>query len=221
MYCTPRLAPQETARTLNGKSSLSALRRAECTPIAVRPCGLSGRPRQIIAYIVCGMHRGLSLQVHRGRLLPEGLPPTSNFKLQRHAKSWSTQMTAAELSLKLKRGASAPSSVALQTNSPYSPPPSPPLSDMPDTSSFTFQSGHLGLLLRDCSDCVLIAEVEAGGQGDALGVMPESVIIGVNGEQVSGLSQAELIEKVHQSPRPLTLHVLPQQIVHKRSIMDA
>ena len=47
------------------------------------------------------------------------------------------------------------------------------------------------------------------GQAETLGVPPMSIIVGVNGESVVGMSKDDLFKKISVLPRPLQLMIAP------------
>ena len=74
--------------------------------------------------------------------------------------------------------------------------------------SFSFGEGALGLVLADYQGAVVVSEEpQPGGQGFDLGVEFMSVVVGVNGEAVLGLSKAAVVAKLKALPRPLSLQL--------------
>ena len=69
-----------------------------------------------------------------------------------------------------------------------------------------FGEGPLGLDLAENDTKlggVLVASVRKGGQGEAGGVVPMSVIVGLNGEDVKALSKVEIVQLLSGTPRPI------------------
>ena len=81
----------------------------------------------------------------------------------------------------------------------------------PAPIAFTFGPGPLGLVLLDGKPSgVTISQVDADGQGAAMGVPPMSSIVGLNGEMLPpGLTREGLIKMIKAQSRPLTLLVQP------------
>ena len=75
-----------------------------------------------------------------------------------------------------------------------------------------FGPGQLGLLLAEHQRSiggVLVASVAPNGQGAAAGVLPLSVVVAIDGKDVSGLSRRRLLERLANAPRPLTMQLRP------------
>ena len=79
-----------------------------------------------------------------------------------------------------------------------------------DATSYELGPGALGLVLDDdeAFGGVVITEVKSYGIGAAVGVVPRSVVVGVNGESVIGLTRDELIDVIQDIERPLTMQLL-------------
>ena len=67
-----------------------------------------------------------------------------------------------------------------------------------------FGEGPLGIDLCENEEKrgVVVGLVRAGGQAEAGGVVPWSVIVGLNGEDVRTCSKAELTQRLANAPRP-------------------
>ena len=71
-----------------------------------------------------------------------------------------------------------------------------------------FGEGPLGLVLGENDGKlggVVVGAVRAGGQGEAVGVVPRSVVVGLNGEDVHTWSMDDLSKRLANAPRPLDL----------------
>ena len=78
----------------------------------------------------------------------------------------------------------------------------------PEDVTVRFGDGALGLDLGENDEKlggVVVGAVRAGGQGEAGGVVPRSVIVGLNGEDVHTWSRIALVERLAKAPRPLAL----------------
>ena len=82
----------------------------------------------------------------------------------------------------------------------------------PEDVTVRFGEGPLGLDLGENDEKlggVVVGAVRAGGQGEAGGVVPRSVIVGLNGEDVHTWSRIALVERLAKAPRPLDLKLKP------------
>ena len=77
--------------------------------------------------------------------------------------------------------------------------------------AFPVGTASLGLALADNAGAppVLVDAVPAGGAGAALGVVPGSMIVAVNGRPVGSVTGQEMLELLSGAVRPLVLRLVP------------
>ena len=80
-----------------------------------------------------------------------------------------------------------------------------------ETAHATFEAGPLGMGLRNVIDhpgTIMVTSVDAGTQAAAQGVPVGAIVSELNGESVRGLKKSDFLDKLRDTPRPLTVGLL-------------
>ena len=84
--------------------------------------------------------------------------------------------------------------------------------------------GPLGLELVDQKGepPVVIKSIREGTQAETMGVQPNSVIVGINGQSADGMNRLQIVEALKVAGRPIHMLVLPSQaLLDAKKAQDA